>query len=951
MVPDESSKPSHGGKLIDEFLKSGKYVLINGTEKESGGPWTREDPSDPKKKSVLDLAIVSAELFEYVDSMIIDSNRTCTAFKRIGDQLRYSDHYGVIINFKGIPKRKVEPKSSSKHIIWNTNKPNGWQRFRELMDNNKKLEEVANNSIEDPDIIMDAIDRELKNVKFRAFGKVKINNKKGEALLDKLIKEKDRIMCRSDDEETKEKKLEEIDSKIVLQLKNVQRNKMEKEIENLQKIKKEKGNAAAIFKLKNKIIGKKSEPDAPSVMLDPVTKLPILEPAQIKQTCVDYVSNLLIDREPKAEFAEDIKLKKQIHEVCMKERLVHEPEYTEEMFNQTLKTLKRKAGNKYECILKGGKSLLKALNKLYRIVWEKEQIPKLWRETLVIQVPKGSKDKRDLTNIRHIHTKDPVSKVFSHMVTNLIKPIITKNISPFQIGAIPGHRADEHLFSIKSVVSMMEEKGEATAIQLLDLIKYFDSESLMDIQNELYKSEVRGRLYRLIYEMYKKSTIKVKTSVGTSEPKETKEIITQGSIEAGLVSSSNLASGVEDFFSSSEYELSYASLPLNPQSYQDDLLRACQSPESSQYGLDRFESLAKTKLLSYNLSKSSIVIMGPKKAREALVKEFNENPSKLYGEPLKVAKQESYLGDELGISVSESVTLTINKRLGLAKKAIFELKNVIEDCRSKIPGGIKTGLQIYEGCIIPFLLHNSSTWMEIKNSDMQRLVKLQNLFLGILLNIQKCPIPLMMWDLKVLKIPLRILKSKLLLYHHLCTLPEDSVAQKILFLQKSLNIKGFYNKVSSFLVENEIVDVSSFSKLEWKKFVGRKISLANRQSLIEDAKGYKKINALSLSVEEYKQKDYFSQLNLSQARMKFRERSLSLTVCKRHFSSERFSKGKYDLKSLFLCEFCDLEMVENLSHLRCCPGYKIYHFQRDLQVDSDLVAYFQDILQMRTAST
>ena len=59
---------------------------------------------------------------------------------------------------------------------------------------------------------------------------------------------------------------------------------------------------------------------------------------------------------------------------------------------------------------------------------------------------------------------------------------------------------------------MMEEKGEATAIQLLDLIKYFDSESLMDIQNELYKSEVRGRLYRLIYEMNKKSTIKVKTS-------------------------------------------------------------------------------------------------------------------------------------------------------------------------------------------------------------------------------------------------------------------------------------------------------------------------------------------------------------------------------------------------------------------------------------------------------
>ena len=65
-------------------------------------------------------------------------------------------------------------------------------------------------------------------------------------------------------------------------------------------------------------------------------------------------------------------------------------------------------------------------------------------------------------------------------------------------------------------------------------------------------------------------------------------------------------------FSSSEYELSYASLTLKPQSYVDDLARMCQSPESSQHGLDRFESLAETKLHSYNLDKSSIVIIGEK---------------------------------------------------------------------------------------------------------------------------------------------------------------------------------------------------------------------------------------------------------------------------------------------------------------------------------------------------
>ena len=77
------------------------------------------------------------------------------------------------------------------------------------------------------------------------------------------------------------------------------------------------------------------------------------------------------------------------------------------------------------------------------------------------------------------------------------------------------------------------------------------------------------------------------------------------------------------------------------------------------------------------------------------MEEFIEDPPLLFGEPVRLALSGSYLGDQLGSSVSESITLTINKRLGLAKKAIFEIKNIVEDCRSKIIGGIKTGLLLW----------------------------------------------------------------------------------------------------------------------------------------------------------------------------------------------------------------------------------------------------------------
>ena len=97
----------------------------------------------------------------------------------------------------------------------------------------------------------------------------------------------------------------------------------------------------------------------------------------------------------------------------------------------------------------------------------------------------------------------------------------------------------------------------------------------------------------------------------------------------------------------------------------DDLGRFCTDPLSAQIGNDKFESLAEVKLLDYNISKSKILFLGKKKARDELRKKFEDDPQKLYGKPMEESTQESYLGEEIGSSVSESVTLTIKKELVL----------------------------------------------------------------------------------------------------------------------------------------------------------------------------------------------------------------------------------------------------------------------------------------------
>ena len=143
--------------------------------------------------------------------------------------------------------------------------------------------------------------------------------------------------------------------------------------------------------------------------------------------------------------------------------------------------------------------------------------------------------------------------------------------------------------------------------------------------------------------------------------------------------------------------------------------------------------------------------------------------------------------------------------MGLVKKAIFEIKSVVEDCRSKVVGGIHTGLLLWESCVVPFLLYNSST---SRKADLELLSKVQRLFLNSILGVKNCPASLMLWDLKMLDMPMRILREKLLLYHHISCLPKNTVAHQMMVAQERFCFPSLRNEISGFLSKFGVVDVT-----------------------------------------------------------------------------------------------------------------------------------------------
>ena len=60
--------------------------------------------------------------------------------------------------------------------------------------------------------------------------------------------------------------------------------------------------------------------------------------------------------------------------------------FSEEIFEKSLKALKQKKSNKYDFSIRSGKSHKIALYRLFENVWNNEIEPEQWRDTNIIQI-------------------------------------------------------------------------------------------------------------------------------------------------------------------------------------------------------------------------------------------------------------------------------------------------------------------------------------------------------------------------------------------------------------------------------------------------------------------------------------------------------------------------------------------------------------------------------------
>ena len=218
--------------------------------------------------------------------------------------------------------------------------------------------------------------------------------------------------------------------------------------------------------------------------------------------------------------------------------------------------------------------------------------------------------------------------------------------------------------------------------------------------------------------------------------------------------------------------------------------------------------------------------------------------------------------------------------------------------------------------------------------------KLQNFFFNNLLGVQKCHTYSMHWDLGAMVMPLRILKEKLSLYHHIKTLPQTSISAQVLDVQERLHLPGLHQDVQGFLAQHGVVDVKEFSKQKWKDFTKKKIAEMNRSFILEEIKTSKKLDYFSLASENFELKPYFLSLNLADSRMKHRVRSKCVKTCRTHFPSDQGN-----ISEMFRCYNCN--EIDSLEHWQTSNCYKQLREGTKLDRDEELVEFYRGVMKLR----
>ena len=879
--PLQAKRLTHGTKLLNEWLNSKNMILVNDKTVN-----TRTDPARGTG-SVLDLALISANIEQSVMNFEVDTQRKMTAFKMVKRRDKtvekvFTDHFTITLELK-IPM-KMFRKGKKKKIIDFRNSQ-GWAKYPEITDKyaGEIIEAVQN--MADPDLLEEKLDSIDNEIQAEAFGFI-------------YVKERDRP-----------KKIRRKSSKNLNELYEEHLNEVDKAItECLDR----KDVYSRMYKLKTLINGPKIKPQEQAAINDPKTNVLITDEEKIKKVSLAHNVEILTKMKPLPQYEHLVKEKQEGHNEMMRRNL-DEDNWTLnfDFYKKVIKRIKDKNKNLFKLFNKSGATYKAAVFTLMKRFIEKEEVPKAYDHTSLTQIWKKKGSALSLNNMRFIHMKCWRAKLLEALVTEKMKPQIVEATPNIQIGGMPQSQSVEHLVTLKTWMKQIEENNTEGVVSFYDMAKFFDKESLLDCMDTLNKkANIDAKSYRMLYKLNANTKISVKTSVGESKTAPIDDSIGQGSFSAALSSSLNIGCAVADKLKD-DCTASIGQLELIALILQDDISKMCNTVEQARNGSQMIDELLKQKLLSVNYDKSKYLLLGNTKAKNRLRKELKKWPMKMGEEIIENSILEKYLGDMIHEKgCKESITATIKERM---RKLTPQCEDIIQIANTPLMGGLrnsKIAFNLFESLVIQPLLHNCASWIGITEKHINELQKFQNKFIRRVLHLpHSVTHAILDWDVGMLPMDWRIKERKLNFVRQILQKNDENICKQTLIQEMETGIHGLAhecNKVCEEIDIPEIMGNNVMSKRQIKETIQDTVTLKNKENLLSFRKVADRVS------DDPSDNHYLDRMGLTHSRIWIRYRARAIKGIK--------ANHKRSWKNNLECRFCDSKILETQEHLEECGG-------------------------------
>jgi len=112
-----------------------------------------------------------------------------------------------------------------------------------------------------------------------------------------------------------------------------------------------------------------------------------------------------------------------------------------------------------EMVKLGGRTIPLEIHKLITSIWKKEKLPKEWKESIIVHIPKKG-DKTDCNNYRGISHLPTTYNILSNILLSRLIPYAKEIIGNHQCGFRCNRSTIDHIFCIRQILEIKWEYNE-----------------------------------------------------------------------------------------------------------------------------------------------------------------------------------------------------------------------------------------------------------------------------------------------------------------------------------------------------------------------------------------------------------------------------------------------------------------------------------------------------------